>query len=414
MLTFKANQKEKDMRSRNQRIWAIAAFILGFAAVAFAQDQRRPEPGGVQFNLSNRSFDQASVESYWTAERLASAIPMPLPKLDPATAAFNSAEPPSNLPPRVLPATPPKIAPRATVSANGTGQSQPTVEMLEHGEAAPENLAAAQGNFNYEFPFNNFQVPNVNTWPYSAVGKLFFTIPPGASEPAGNYVCSGSVFFDSHTVITARHCMYDYPTGKAYSNFVFFPAWNNGPNPAYHNGWTVRALWTWVGNAATMDFDIGFLQLNDATGFGCNGSSGTLPIWNYTGSLGAWIFGNVGQYATIQEDLFGYPQAAPFNGNTMFQDEAIVGTTNPNGTANIVELGNPQTGGTSGGPWIVGLDPNSAPNGTNNTGNFTNLTTGLNSFKWILPNQPLAINGPAFLIYNLWNLYTGYSKLPCP
>jgi hypothetical protein len=208
--------------------------------------------------------------------------------------------------------------------------------------------------------------------------------------------------------------MYDYSSSKWYSNFVFYPAYNNGPNPAYHNGWTVRALSTWTRNASSMDYDIGFLQLNDAAGYGCNGSSGTPPIWSYTGSLGVGIFGDVSQYATVQEDVLGYPQASPFTGNNMYQDAAMVGTTNPLGTSNIVELGNPQTGGTSGGPWIVGLDPGAAANGTNNIFNASNIVTGLNSFKWTSPNEPLAMNGPAFLTYNLWNLYTSYSKLPCP
>jgi hypothetical protein len=97
----------------------------------------------------------------------------------------------------------------------------------------------------------------------------------------------------------------------------------------------------------------------------------------------------------------------------MYQDVAVVSLINPLGTTNIVALGNPQTGGSSGGPWIVGLDPGNAGNGSNNTINASNLITGLNSFHWTDPNQPLTMNGPAFLGYNLWNLYTAYSQLPC-
>src|SRR5262249_41449679 len=152
----------------------------------------------------------------------------------------------------------------------------------------------------------------------------------------------------------------------------------------------------------------GFLQLNDAAGYGCDGSSGTPPIWSYTGSLGVWIFNDASQYAKVQADVLGYPQGAPFSGDTMYQNSAVVSVINPLGTTNIVELGNPQTGGSSGGPWIVGLNPNVADNGTNNTLKLSNIIVGLNSFQWTSPSQPLAMNGPAFLVYNVWNLYLNY------
>ncbi len=390
-------------------ISTIAAALTSLAAMALAQGNK-PAARGFQVPAE----DQALTASYWTADRLANSKPMPLPQIDPATPAAQTAsenKPDNSSAPatlRVLPGTPPSIpAQSESVTAKAT---------LGNSESAPTTSQPAQAtvsNFSYEFPFNNYRVPNVNMYPYSAVGRLFFVVPPGASVEAGGHYCTASVFYDSHTLLTARHCMYDYPSGQVFSNFIFFPAYIDGPNPAYNNGWTVRNLWTWVSNASTMDFDIGFLQLNDAAGYGCNGSSGTPPIWSYTGSLGVWIFGNVSQYATIMENVLAYPDASPFNGEYMFQDEAIVGATNPLGTTNIVELGNPQTDGAGGGPWIVGLNPNGASNGTNNTLNANNIITGLNSFKWTDPNQPLAINGPAFLTYNVWNLYTGYSQLPC-
>ncbi|MBZ5623916.1 MAG: hypothetical protein LAQ69_35210 [Acidobacteriia bacterium] len=400
------------MKNMKRRIRAITASIIGLAEVAFAQGASPAAARGFRIELS----DQTRAESYWTSDRLVYAKPMPLSSVDPATAAFNQTEPPSKsanvqLAPEVLPGTLPTIAAGgqdlSRSARSGGDASQPTIKMSDHAQATA-------ANFTYEFPFNNYQVPNVNMYPYSAIGKLFFVVPPGASIDPGDYVCSGSVFYDSHTVLTARRCMYDYPTGTSYSNFVFYPAYDGGPNPAYNGGWTVRALWTWVSNAASMDYDIGFLQLNDAAGYGCNGSSGTPPIWSYTGSLGVRFFGNASQYATIQENVLGYPQSSPFSGDKMYQNAAIVAAINPLGTSNIVELGNPQTDGTGGGPWIVGFNPQGAPHATNNTINATNLITGLNSFKWTSPSQPLAINSPAFLAYNLWDLYTGYNKLPCP
>ena len=403
------------------KILALAAGITGLAVAAFPQDHNTPLSHGLQM----KDADQALTKQYWTNDRLANTKPMPLPVVDPATvlpsvrALANPAATPAT--PRILNGTRPTITPAKNNESQWAytrqDESLTTIKMLDHsGTAATpsqESLSAKAATFGYEFPFNNYQVPDINTYPYTAGGKLFFSVPPGASMPAGEYVCSGAVFYDSHTVLTARHCMYDYATGTWYSNFIFYPAWNRGPNPAFNNGWTVREAFTWTTNASTPDYDIGFLQLNDAAGFGCNGSSGTPPIWSYTGSLGVIYFGDVSQYGNIQETVVAYPQASPFTGDLMYQDMAVVAVTNPLGLANVVEIGNPQSDGSNGGPWIVGIDPGAAANGINNTINGTNLITGLNSFKWTNPNQPLASNGPAFLGYNLWSLYLRYQQVPC-
>lgn len=48
---------------------------------------------------------------------------------------------------------------------------------------------------------------------------------------------------------------------------------------------------------------------------------------------------------------------------------AATGAVNPLGYNNVIEIGNPQTGGTSGGPWIIGLNPlnGSVPAPSNNS-----------------------------------------------
>ncbi len=193
---------------------------------------------------------------------------------------------------------------------------------------------------------------------------------------------------------------------------MFYPAWDNGPNPAYQNGWTVRVAWTWVTNSSTPDYDIGFLQLNDLAGYGCDGSSGTPPIWTFTGSLGVLILDNASQYAKLQQDVLGYPQSAPFDGDKMYQNSAVISVINPGSTSNIVELGNPQGDGSAGAPWLVGFDPNGAPNASNNSLRASNLITGLTSHS-AGPNQPLATTGPAFLTYNVWNLFTSTKRPSC-
>jgi hypothetical protein len=82
----------------------------------------------------------------------------------------------------------------------------------------------------------------------------------------------------------------------------------------------------------------------------------------------------------------------------------------------VVEVGDPQTGGASGGPWVIGFDPNDHPDPSpaNNTapGSF-NLLNGVTSFKWTSPNHPYSINGTVFVTANFWNLYTYINGLSC-
>jgi len=381
---------------------ALTAALFGLVAAAVAQNPKPPVSGHIHVGDS----DQAATMAYWTADRMANAKPMPLPRVDPATAAANASP--------LAPLLPQEFSPGGlpTNPAGAAIPAVPSFEMLNHGDAADTQVEP--DGFNYEMPFTNYQVPALNNYPYSTVGKLFFVIPPGASEPAGDYVCSGSVMNNSYTVMTARHCMFDYTTGIWYNSWTFDPAYNSGPNSNYGGSWTPRNLITWTSGASTSDYDIGFMQMNDKDGAGCNGSDGSPTIGSYTGYLGSTWNGN---YSQRQWDVFGYPQASPFGGNHLYQDEAATGALNPNGSTNIVEIGNPQTGGTSGGPWVIGLNPKNATDpspGNNTSPGKTNLANGLNSFQWTSPSQPLAINGPEFETYNFENLFTSYKGLSCP
>jgi len=379
--------------------------VLGCAASAFAQSvptasQSQPTSGDQIQSLAN----------FWTPERLAAARPMPLPQVDPASVAVANA---------------PSMPGASGVIAGG----RPSVPPAPVEQAATERFPLNQDSgedtagtpsptgFNYEMPFNNYRTGINNEYPYSTIGKLFFVIPAGASEPAGEYVCSGAVALNNHTVVTARHCVFDYVSQKWYGSWVFYPGWNDGSNSALGGAWYVNFAYTWVGSSTASltsgGWDIALLSMHDSTGTGCGGDKGKTIGGSYTGWLGAWYGEN---YSQVQFNIFGYPQEAPFEGNYLYQDNGATGALNPNGSSGIVEVGNPQTGGTSGGPWIVGFNPNNAtdpsPNNTVGTGNF-NMVNGVNSFQWTNPSQPYAINGPEFEQSNFWNLYTDYQTVTC-
>jgi hypothetical protein len=71
-----------------------------------------------------------------------------------------------------------------------------------------------------------------------------------------------------------------------------------------------------------------------------------------------------------------------------------------------VEVGNSQTGGSSGGPWIRRFKPGLA--------GAKNYANGLNSFRIVSPAHPRAINGLKFFDYNFNQLLLGAQALACP
>jgi hypothetical protein len=61
--------------------------------------------------------------------------------------------------------------------------------MLNHGET--NSAGVTPNGFTDEIPFNYYQVPFINSFPFSAIGNVFLVTPSGASEPPGDYVRSG-------------------------------------------------------------------------------------------------------------------------------------------------------------------------------------------------------------------------------
>jgi V8-like Glu-specific endopeptidase len=389
---------------------ALALTCFG-SATAFAQSDAKATAilasHGTQLSEDAHT---ASLQEFWTADRLAAARPLPLPKVDPTTVA------PSNAP--VAPGPMHFGAPGLPdAQATEAEESLERFPLSQGADDAQADTTASPDAFNYEMPFNNFRTGINSEYPYSTMGKLFFTIPSGTSEPAGEYVCSAAVVGNQHLVITARHCMFDYVTSKWYSNWIFYPEWKNGKSKSVggkSGAWYPEWLITWTSSSTlslTTGWDIGMMIMHDGTGTGCGGDKGK-QLGHYTGYLG-WVYG--GSNAQSQWNQFGYPQAPPFEGNYLYQNNGATGAVDPLGTSNIVEVGDPQTGGSSGGPWVIGFNPgngkNVSPN--NNFFNGNNFANGVNSFVWTSPSEPLAINGTIFQQANFDALYNDALALTC-
>ena len=192
---------------------------------------------------------------------------------------------------------------------------------------------------------------NAGGLPLTATGKVFFT------EASVNYVCSGSIVNETSTanlvVLTAGHCVYDHVTGYV-SNFVFISDYDTFPQadcethtrclPARalvaHTGFTTETSFT----TKATQFDWGFAVINQSlsseTGFDLNisGFSGPTNI----------------AYA------FGYPHASPYNGKELVYCSGSI--IEDRGTSNTTwGLGCNMTGGASGGPWTAGYQSNLEP-----------------------------------------------------
>jgi V8-like Glu-specific endopeptidase len=354
--------------------------------------------------------ETANVAAYWTVDRLSHAKPMELLKADRPQGSGAATEAISHGAQGFAEGMRPEVS--LPDSFTGPYMGAPETESTE---------AQPQG-FSYVYPYSTYYNAAFASYPSKTVGRLFFTLE------GNNYSCSASVI-RPHTLVTARHCTFDYNTGTFGSNWAFYPDLNNGKADTAIGGgvWFAEFAYTWVSGAAGFNYDIAFLAMHDANGTGCHGDSGTQPIEHYTGYLG---YTYNGSYDQRQWTVLGYPAETngddgnPFNGNWEIRTEASTGNVNDNiggNFTNTVEIGSDQTGGTSGGPWIIGYNPGGPKNftygsnntfvfGTHNDGNYAN---SVNSFKFTSPEHGLAINGPEFNDYNFLNLLTGYNGVVC-
>lgn len=187
--------------------------------------------------------------------------------------------------------------------------------------------------------------------PVSHIGKVFFTL--GGT----NYVCSGNAVSSPNgsTVSTAGHCVNEGPGAYA-TNFVFVPAYENGTAP--YGKWAARALYAptqWVSNG-DMTYDTGFAVVNR------NAQNQTLT--SVVGGSGVAF----NQARGLTYKSYGYPAAAPFNGETL---KSCTGTaTDDPNNPQFLSQGIPcdMTGGSSGGPWFIGTSSDGVQNSINSYG----------------------------------------------
>jgi V8-like Glu-specific endopeptidase len=267
----------------------------------------------------------------------------------------------------------PKVsAPDATKPAGRPGS---VASSLTPDAALPE-AGMAPDAFSYPYPYTSFNVATANTkkYPWKINGKVFFT------NNGLDYVCSGTsvVVPNGNEVWTAGHCVANTDgAGLFDSSAVFVPAYDgNAINPTPFGSFVANNFVTTTDWLTTYDLrhDEGAMTVNNV---------GRKTLTQKVGNGGfAW-----NQPVDEQFVAFGYPAAAPYNGTVMVEDIAAtaVSDTGIGGAGSApTGIGNPMTGGSSGGSWMIGWS-DSGPGWINGHNDYKYPTT-----------QPLAMYSPYF------------------
>jgi V8-like Glu-specific endopeptidase len=304
----------------------------------------------------------------WTAAEMAAAKPYPMPELD---GAYEMLVPSGDA-----------VQPQA-----GTALTTFPAALPE-GEVGFVNDLEILGNFGgsapmgytYPGPFTRYTLYNKynKEFPNKAIGKLFFV------QNGYTYVCSAAVIGPS-AIWTAGHCVHDGSgSSSGWSQFTMFvPAYDSGKKPLW--SWFGAELWThtqWY-TYGNLGYDYGGIVL---------GKTKRKFIYVKTGWLGFAYRPNAnGYYAQHHWFGIGYPAASPFDGNKQVVCASSYSYSDTAFSPNPVGVGCDQTGGTSGGPWILAYG----------SGYYVN---GNMSYRYVNPSHPSEMFSPYFndSAYGLW------------
>jgi V8-like Glu-specific endopeptidase len=384
--------KHSLMRSASMRYSKaiIVAGLWSVMAITNAQSQGGPVSEG-RTNEAQAAVQARETANYWTQERMDNAIPMtPTVTVDALSLVSSPVSEASSEP--AVPGYVRGCRPNAsTCDPEPRTLSSDDASFSERG--APGDLLQPMHGTKptnpHTGPYGPFQrwreASLITAYPKSTIGKLFFTLN------GQNFVCSASVIGRS-TLITAGHCNSD-GTQTFATNRQFCPSFNGAPDP-------VRGCWSVVTSVVASpwhnsgDPDYDYSCLVTAT----TGTKIANKIGNVTGTLGrAWNFAS-----SQAERTFGYPQAAPFNGGTLQTTASSEWYTHDFRTGGQISkiIGSDLTGGSSGGPWILGwtggLAETADTDGSNATDPGSNWVNGVNSHKRCLVNcntLPTTTNG---------------------
>lgn len=282
-------------------------------------------------------------EKRWTAERYAAARPLPMREMDSGVDPF----------PEALAAGEPSIgsrsaAGRAPVAGVRADSSNRLFEPQDREMMAAEDLDSiaepASGSGGGLFTSSRLvPVSADRAYPYTTVGKLFFTIPG-----KGDFYCSAAVI-RNRVIATAAQCVHSgTPSPGFFTDFEFVPAYRDGAAPFGTWAWeyvTVPSTWTGGNGKLPHASDFALIELEDLVFDGA-----LRTIGDVVGYLG---------YATQRlrpnhAHLLAYSSSHD-NGEKLHQ---VTAKDQKNASPSNVLYGSDMRGGSAGGPLIQDFGDN--------------------------------------------------------
>lgn len=305
----------------------------------------------------------------------------------------------------------PALGPSGVVAGSvGNGRMTPVYEPAPQ----PPRQAGTGGRSSQQYGTGNhpFTTSRANgqsfkvtdAYPWRATGKLFFTIA------GDSYVCSASLI-KKGVVLTAAHCVIDYGSGSGgvFSGITFKPAYSNGTSS--YGSWTAQKVYVrspYVNGTDNCAAGAeGIVCENDVALIVVKTQSGAYP-----GTSTGWYGYGYGGYSyvggLVQITQLGYPVALD-DGGLMERTDSY-GYVDADSVNNTV-IGSRQTGGSSGGPWLVnfGIRPSQTAGydeGAYGSASTPNIAVGVTSWGYTGPDGMLVKQQGAspFLSTNIQSL----------
>jgi V8-like Glu-specific endopeptidase len=281
------------------------------------------------------NVDIAQTNAYWTPERLRDAKPLDLPTVDEQKIRKTDIKKYLNEQTTISTPEGEDGAPPSTDLKPNTKPLFTPLKALNNSPIAPFD----RGTRNEHFSSTQLIPLTADlSYPYRAVGKLFFTIPG-----QGNFVCSASVI-KPRVVLTAGHCVHSGSGGSSgfFTNWLFIPAFRDGIAPFQSWTWSyvnTTNSWSTGGGDVPNAGDYAMLEFNDKV---INGS--LQKIGNVAGILGFQLQSLIPNHV----NLLGYP----CNFDSCQKMHQVTAESAVSVAPNNVEYGSDMGGGSSGGPWI--------------------------------------------------------------
>ncbi|HKH46196.1 MAG TPA: trypsin-like serine protease [Thermoanaerobaculia bacterium] len=332
---------------RTGRAVAIGlGLCLGLALLPTASAQAQ-EFAGVRKNVK-----AGQVKGFWTPERLRAARPLPAPEVsldqladldaaldeavlgDTGGVSFEGSRPlPGIRPQRSSPLFDPADASLAPA--------------IEEDAGAEEIADRASGSGGALFTSHRLIPEAADLWyPYSTVGKIFFTIP----GKSGTFYCSAAVI-RLRIVITAGGCVHAGKSPGFYNNFLFVPAYRDGNDPFSSWEWSyvvVPSTWSQGGGTLPNAADYALIEVEDQI------YNGVLrKIGQVTGTLGYATKKLKPNHATI----LGY--SSNFDGGEQLHQVSAKDFKATSTATSSIEYGSDMRGGSQGGPLLQDFGDNS-------------------------------------------------------